>query len=68
MNTKYTVEIDDELLMFFVVEWDEGVNGVRFGTTVGTHREEWIANAECEILNVGYEYEMSAICASEFDA
>lgn len=66
MNTKYTVEIDDNSLFFEVVEWDR-IGQDRVGTVVGKYREESIANADCDILNRGYEYEMSAICATEFD-
>lgn len=65
---KYTVEHDEESRMFEIIEWsDKDQFGMRMGTTVGKHREEWISKADCEILNVGYEYEMAAIAASEFD-
>ena len=67
MNQKYTVEIDDEYLMFYVVEWSESENGSRIGTTVSAHLDRTLAIADCNLLNEGYEYEMSAICATEYD-
>lgn len=68
MNTKYTVEIDDEFHMFYVVEWEDYIGVTRIGETVEKYFMREAAVADCEILNRGYEYEMSAICASEFDA
>ena len=68
MNTKYTVELDEESLLFEVIEWSEKDQfGMRTGKVIGKHREEWSAIVDCEILNKGYEYEMSAIASSEFD-
>jgi hypothetical protein len=68
MNQKYSVMFNDETRMFEVVEWDDPNNlSFRSGKSVAKSSHEWEANADCEILNVGYEYEMSAIVGSEWD-
>jgi len=64
---KYTVEYNDETRQFEVVEWSTTTTWSRVGTTVAKFSWEVDAIGECEILNVGYEYEMSEITSSEWD-
>lgn len=67
MNKKFTVEQCEKTKLFEVVEWTDAVNGTRTGKAVAKFAAEWEANGECEILNVGYEYEMSEIASCEWD-
>ena len=65
---KYSVEYNDETRQFEVVEWSiMTATWSRVGTTVAKFSSELDAVGECEILNVGYEYEMSEITSSEWD-
>ena len=65
---KYTVEYDDEFgYCYEVVEWSDATNSVRTGETVAKFFSKEEADAECDILNAGYEYTLGQSPETEWD-